>query len=261
MNTPVIPPRSSSKRSASEDLDELYMQRKEVQPEIGKKQKSLGDDPKSAVNLNTRYWTTRAAIAAGTRKATTLTRQISITKFAVQHKLDHKESMEQFEQTDEGRQLKEQESAEDFLRHIYERQAERMSRPGQEMALRRSWTQGHIASKTGLGITTGTGGPRDNSLQSNFCAELLAVSEQSSVDDAKMGIWCPITSMWWNRRSFTGAHLFPSSAGVDNLEVLLGGFSAKNGILMVNLAEQLFDSREERFQWIRTWNLPRYLYT
>ena len=97
------------------------------------------------------YGMGHADIMADSRKATELTRRISIAELAARKELKHEESVELFEQSEEGHRLKGQENAERLLQRIYRQQAERMGKPGPEMAVRRSWVTNHISSSIGLG--------------------------------------------------------------------------------------------------------------
>ena len=109
-----------------------------VQGVIEKKKRTLIGSGKSGLILDTEHWASRAEIAAETIKATAFTRKVSVQKFAQGHKFATKESIEEFEKTEEAQMIEGKENTEVFLRRICERQLERGRTPEQELAIRRS---------------------------------------------------------------------------------------------------------------------------
>ena len=105
-----------------------------------------------------------------------------------------------------------------------------------------------IGAGTGLGVKISRG-QRDNSLQSNFVAELMTKMDSRHPDPLSTAIWCPATGSYWPKHATTAGHIFPSKCGEATMEAIFGRpegrqselFRAENGILWSTEAKERFE--------------------
>ncbi|KAM0798580.1 hypothetical protein BDR22DRAFT_858948 [Usnea florida] len=241
-----VPERSSSRspeKSNSADLKRLRNLRNEKDDcdrEAKRQRRALN----LASSFDTRYWTARRELADTERKATSLTRQISIASM----KSVTKDNTKAFLDSEEGQKLMLQEQSLELDSKLYQTQAGKMRSQDEKFSLRRSFVGLFIGAETGLGIKNSRG-QRDNSLQSNFVAELMTKLDSRHPDPRSEEVWCPATGGYWHKGSTTAGHLFPSKCGEATMEAIFrrpeGGqselFRAENGILWSTLAEERFE--------------------
>ena len=239
-----VPERSSSRSPEKSDasklkrLRDLTNERDECNREAKKRRKDL----KLKSSFDTRYWTARQELADKERQATSLTRQISIAS------LKSADSTKAFLDSEEGRKLILQEQSLELDSKLYQTQAEKMRSQEEKSSFRRSFMDLFIGAETGLGIKNSRG-QRDNSLQSNFVAELMTKLDSRHPDPRSTAIWCPATDSYWPKDSTTAGHLFPSKCGEATMAAIFGPpeggqselFRAENGILWSTEAEERFE--------------------
>ena len=241
-----VPGRSSSRSPEKSDssnlkrLRNLTNERDRCNREAKKQRRAL----KLASSFDNRYCTARRELADTERQATSLTRQMSIASM----KKVTKDNTKAFLDSEEGQKLMLQEYSLELDSKLYQTQAEKMRCQDEKFSLRRSFVGLFIGAETGLGIKNSRG-QRDNSLQSNFVAELMTKLDSRHPDPRSDDVWCPATGRYWHKGSTTAGHLFPSKCGEATMEAIFGRpqggqselFRAENGILWSTLAEERFE--------------------
>ena len=241
-----VPDRSSSRSPEKSDafnvkrLRDLTNERDECNRDAKKRRKEL----KLKSSFDTRYWTARRDLADKERQATSLTRQISIASL----KSVTEESTKAFLDSEEGRSLFLQEQSLELDIRLYQTQAEKMRSQEEKSSFCRAFMDLFTGAKTGLGIKNSRG-QRDNSLQSNFVAELMTKLDSRHPDTGKDEVWCPATGRYWPKGCMTAGHIFPSKCGETTIETIFGRpeggrselFRAENGILWSTPAEERFE--------------------
>ena len=241
-----IPERSSSRSPDKSDssnfkrVRDLENERDDHSREAKKQRRAL----KLGSSFDTRYWTARRDIAEKERKSTCLTRQISIASM----KSVTSDNTKAFLESEEGQKLFLQEQSLTLDSKLYEAQAEKMRSQEEKFNLRRSFVKLFIGAKTGLNIKN-CRGQRDNSLQSNFVAELMTKMDSRHPDTRSDVIWCPATGSYWPKDATTVGHIFPLNCGEATMEAIFGRleggqselFRAENGILWSTEAEARFE--------------------
>ena len=197
-----------------------------------------------SITFDTRYWTARRELAETERQAVSLTRQISIASM----KSVIKDNTKAFLDSEEGQKLILQEQSLELDIKLYQAQAEKMRSQEEKSSFRRAFMDLFIGAETGLGIKNSRG-QRDNSLQSNFVAELMTKLDSRHPDPRSDEVWCPVTGKYWDKGSTTAGHIFPSKCGETTMEAIFGRpedgrselFRAVNGILWSTRAEERFE--------------------
>ena len=231
---------SNVKRALDLTTEDLTTQRDNCNQEAKRARKGL----KLKSSFDTRYWTARRELAEKERQAVSLTKQISIASM----KSVIKDNTKAFLDSEEGQRLILQEQSLDLDIKLYQAQAERMESQEEKSSFRRAFMDLFIGAETGLGIKNSRG-KRDNSLQSNFVAELKTKMDSQHPDPRSEYIWCPVTGKYWHKDITTAGHLFPSKCGEAIMQAIFGRpedgrselFQAVNGILWSTPVEERFE--------------------
>ena len=91
----------------------------------------------------------------------------------------------------------------------------------EKFSLRRSFVGLSIGAETGLGIKNSRA-QRDNSLQSNFVAELTTKLDSRYLDLRSDEVWCPAIGRYWHKAFTIAGYLFPSKCGEATMEAIFG---------------------------------------
>ena len=218
----------------------LTKKREDCHREAKRQRKAL----KLKSSFDTRYWTARQELAGTERRAISLSRQISIASM----KSVTKDNTKVFLNSDEGQKLILQEQSLELDAKLYQAQAEKMRFQEEKSSFGRTLMDPFIGAETGLGIKNSRG-QQDNSLQSNFVAELMTKLDSQHPDTRSDAVWCPATGRYWDKGLTTAGHIFPSKCGETAMETIFGRpeggrselFRAENGILWSTPAEERFE--------------------
>ena len=199
---------------------------------------------KLASSFDARYWTARRDLADKERQAICLTRQISIASL----KSVTPDNAKAFLDSEEGQKSILQEQSLELDSKLYQAQAEKMRSQEERSSFRRTFMDLFIRAETGMGIKNSRG-QRDNSLQSNFVAELMTKLDSRHPGARSDEVWCPATGRYWPKESTTAGHIFPSKCGETTMETIFGRpeggrselLRAENGILWSTPAEERFE--------------------
>ena len=159
-----------------------------------------------------------------------------------------KDNTKAFLDSEEGQKLILQEQSLELDTKLYQAQAEKMRSQEEKSSFRRAFVDLCIGAETGLGIKNSRG-QRDNSLQSNFVAELMTELDSRHPDPRSTAIWCPATGSYWPKHATTAGHIFPSKCGETTMAAIFGPleggqselFRAQNGMLWSTEAEERFE--------------------
>ena len=150
--------------------------------------------------------------------------------------------------SEEGQKLILQEQSLELDTKLYQTQAEKIRSQEEKSRFRRRFMDLVIGAETGLGIKNSRG-QRDNSLQSNFVAELMTKLDSRHPDPRSTAIWCPATGSYWPKDATKAGHILPSKCGEATMAAIFGPpeggqselFRAENGILWSTEAQQRFE--------------------
>ncbi|KAJ5491674.1 hypothetical protein N7539_003241 [Penicillium diatomitis] len=188
-------------------------------------------------SFDTEWWLNREVVEATKERESAEKREAACTSSQL--------SEQQFLQTPPGKKIFAEElAARERRQHCAERAKLPADDPNSPKPhMRKSFMKLHTTSKMGLGIMTTGAGPRNSAEQRQFRADLI------KAHGAKVGkeLWCPILGQFFPHDEIVAGHLFPyghSKANMDGIfgkDASLDMFSARNGILLHENIEAVFD--------------------
>ncbi|KAL8735548.1 MAG: hypothetical protein Q9166_000716 [cf. Caloplaca sp. 2 TL-2023] len=233
---PVIPPRTSSKRAADDELERDKVKLAKVELDIEKGQKKL----KPQNSFDSEFWRKRAEIDENRIVRNKLQTKLSIEQFRAEGGTEN-----EFAGSDQAQAFSIERQALEVQMKLSKKQSEDLQIGSGDVkkAIRRGFLQVYTTSKLGLGQNSGSG-KRDGRLQSTF-RNALCKETESRPDRGGVEFRCPIIKKWLNPSSMTAAHLFPYSSGQALMTAIFGSdadnelFSPLNGMLISTRAEKL----------------------
>ncbi|KAL8721191.1 MAG: hypothetical protein Q9225_002077 [Loekoesia sp. 1 TL-2023] len=243
---PRIPERTSSKsptkgRSISprKRFRELENERRNVNDQAKRAKKKV----RLAVSFDAEYWAARLDLTNHQLRATRLTKKMSIEELNT--------STDVFLASEEGTKLLLQESCLEMESKMFEEQLRLMKNSDKSFRLRKCFVELFMGAPTGLGLSNPRG-QRDNSLQSQFRADLIERMESRSPNPKSTALWCPVSGTYWPESSIRAGHLFPSRCGENYMDAIFGSardengvselFKAENGMLWSKEVEDRFEA-------------------
>ena len=219
----------------SKTIRDMWTERDECKDDARYDKKELMLDPSFDYN----YWIALQKIAEKERRATLLSKQISIA-------MVEENIWKPYESEIECQRLDLQERALSLDIKLYKAEAEKIRSKEDRFSFRRPYLQLSIGGDCGLGIKNRRG-QRDSSMQSAFRLELDLKMNSKHPESRREDFWCPVTNTYWPEGSMVAGHLFPWKGGEAAMEVIFGLsgsghselFKAENGILRTFEAEEL----------------------
>ncbi|KAB8264844.1 hypothetical protein BDV32DRAFT_144879 [Aspergillus pseudonomiae] len=221
-----------SKRRA--DSPELESQRADLQGLINMNRKKL----KAQGSFNATFWAQSEYVANLVLRKAEVERKISLRDFTG--------PQSDWEKTDAAKSIMQTVKAQQTETMVYKKRKEDGEEKGKKRRFRALFMRLFTTSKMGLGIMSTGAGKRDPGTQSAFRNELIAVG--NAKHETEDYLWCPVLGEWCMDTDIQAAHLFPYMHGQDAMDAIFGRkrppelFSTKNGLLLFNGIERVFDA-------------------